>query len=359
MPSILDANAYPFHDPVGRELHVTLVRLYPAPDAVRVLAKRAELDLGMIFMDKAPLFLWHDVLTQAAQGGVLTDLVREARDLLSPKSADRPFLDELLAGGTPAVAMAPRNPDGSAPFLVGDDSVGEFEALLFRDDLTLQIGRVPRLIATLQRLIVLAPSVCRFVIDVHGAVGHGSGFRIAPDLLLTNWHVLHDPKTGTRATAATAEFGYEDDGRGGPLVQTAIPCDVDSIVTSQEDDWAVITPKQPLQDAWPVIPLSGAVDPVAHEPAYIVQHPRGDRKRVGYVRNEVASFDDRVLHYLTDTEPGSSGSPVFDEQGRLIGLHHVGGSPTLVTGSAPVTKNEGIRIPRVVAGLEAAGVALP
>jgi S1-C subfamily serine protease len=356
----LDTYEFPFHEPTGRELHVTLTGLFGAPEAVRTLANRAQLDLNTIYLQQAPLYLWQDVLTKAAQGGVLSDLVREARDLLNPKSPDRKFFDELLAGGTPAVSMeSPPNPDGSAAFFVGDDSVGEQEALLFRDDLTLQVGRVPRLIATLQRLLDLAPSVCRFTVDVHGAVGHGSGFRIAPDRLVTNWHVVHNPQTGVRATAVTAEFSYEDDGQGGVLTQTAIPCDVASIVTSQADDWAVITPTQPLQDSWPVIPLSSAVDPVLNEPAYIVQHPGGDRKRVGFVRNLVASFDDRVVHYLTDTQRGSSGSPVFNEHGQLIGLHHVGGIPTSVTGSMPIKKNEGIRIPRVVEGLAKQGVTVP
>jgi hypothetical protein len=49
---------------------------------------------------------------------------------------------------------------------------------------------------------------------------------------------------------------------------------------------------------------------------------------------------------------------VFDSQGRLIGLHHVGGRPQEVAGK-PFKKNEGIRIQRVIAGLAAAGIAVP
>jgi len=309
--------------------------------------------------DQAPVFVWHDTLDQAAGGGLTENLLKTVLGLLPETSPYRPLIEDLLAGRTPAVENEPRAPDGSAAFVKGDDSVSEPEALLFRDDLTIQIGRVPGLIATLRRLCELAPSVCRLVVDIHGSTQHGSAFRIADDRLLTNWHVVHNRQTGKRATAVTAEFGYEDDGRGGVRTATAVPCDVASIVTDEADDWAVIRPQQGLEQTWPIVKLSTAVDPVAEEPAYIIQHPRGDRKRLGYVRNQISDFDERVLHYLTDTQEGSSGSPVFDSAGGLIGLHHVGGTPQEVAGRVPISKNEGIRIPRVVAGLDAHSVETP
>ncbi len=64
---------------------------------------------------------------------------------------------------------------------------------------------------------------------------------------------------------------------------------------------------------------------------------------------------DRV-QYLTDTQPGSSGAPVFDAEGRLIALHHRGGTPTQMTGKAPLTKNQGVRISKVHAGLKGLGL---
>jgi V8-like Glu-specific endopeptidase len=76
------------------------------------------------------------------------------------------------------------------------------------------------------------------------------------------------------------------------------------------------------------------------------------------VRNTISDVSDAVVRYLTDTEPGSSGAPVFDTAGRLIALHHAGGRPVEVAGKPPVSKNEGIRISRVLERLTANGVVV-
>lgn len=358
MSSVLDAFPYPWPDKVAQELHITLTRLYPTPPDALPVAERAGIERGLLNTQQSGINLWHEILTKAATDGILRELVQTSRDLLNDRSPRRPFLDELLANQRPRIEGERRHADGTPAFVAGDDSVTEPEALLYQDDLTIQIGRVPALIETLERLVKLAPAVCRLVVDVHGLGMHGSAFRIGPDLLLTNWHVLHDDG-GTRASAVTAEFVYEDDGKGGALTPVLVPCDVASIIANEADDWAVIRAKEPLRDTWPVVKLSLAAEPTISSSAYIVQHPGGDRKRLGFVRNQVSSFDDRVLHYLTDTQEGSSGSPVFDAEGKLIGLHHAGGTPQQVVGKPPLSKNEGIRIPRVVAGLTAQSVATP
>jgi V8-like Glu-specific endopeptidase len=358
MTSILDQLPYPWVDPAAQELHAALTRLYPTPAGATIVAQRAGIDVGFLDAQQPPVYVWHDILELAAQRGITRDVVRTVRDLLAESSPSRPLLDDLLAGRPARLPGEMRNPDGSARFLRHDDRISELEALLFRDDLTLEIGRVPALIATLTRLLELAPAVCRLVVNVQGSgLIYGSGFRIASDMLLTNWHVLH-LADGTPATAVTAEFGYEDDGHGGCLPATEIPCDVASIRSDRTDDWAVIQARVPLQDHWPIVKLSEAAEPVRNAPAYIIQHPGGNRKRLGYVRNQVSSFDDLVVYYLTDTEPGSSGSPVFNARGQLIALHHAAGSPQTVVGRPPMSKNEGIRIQRVVGGLKAQSIAV-
>jgi V8-like Glu-specific endopeptidase len=359
MSSILDAFPYPWAQPGAQQLHVALTDLFPDPlDAVNI-AGRAGLDRAKLNARQAPIYIWMEILDLAGRTGLTHSLAQQAHDLLNANNPRRPFLAGLLANVPVSVDAEPRDAKGAPKFLGGSDDVSEPEALLYYDDLTIQIGRVPGLIGTLQRLIQLAPAVCRMVVDINGTSKHGTGFRVGPDLLLTNWHVCYNTNTGAKATVVTAEFGYEDDGKGGALAATLVPCDVGSIVADRADDWAVLKAKQPLKDAWAVVKLSEAVAPVTGAAAYIIQHPGGDRKRVGFVRNQVASFDNRLVHYLTDTQEGSSGAPVFDSQGRLIALHHAGGRPQQVVGKPPVKKNEGIRIARIVAGLTGKGVTVP
>jgi V8-like Glu-specific endopeptidase len=356
--SFLDDLPYPWNKEEARELHKALTALYPSGQAAVLLARMAGIDGGSINGQQAPADVLRDILDEAARQGLGREIVATARDRLPPTAPRRSYFEALLANQLTSIDREPQGPGGEPGFIKNDDSISDPEALLYRDDLTLQIGRVPALIATLGRIVKLAPAVCRLTVDVSGREQTGSGFRIGNDRLLTNWHVVH-LTDGARATSVTAEFGYEDDGTGGLLAGVIVPCKVETIVTNQADDWAVIEASVPLEDSWPILNLADAADPVIGDPAYIVQHPLGERKRLGFVRNQISFFDDRVVQYLTDTQEGSSGSPVFDKMGRLIALHHVGGRPQDVTGRAPVKKNEGIRIARIVAGLQGQGVAVP
>jgi hypothetical protein len=359
MPSILDAPVYPWPDPEAQQLHLTLSLLHPTVQATLLAAQTSGINTLMINAQQPVYFVWKEILDAATNAGLTRKLVQDVHDRLSPTSPQRPFLNALLADQPVRLDPEPRGGDGAPRFIHATDAVSEPEALLYHDDLTIQIGRVPGLITVLQRLVTLAPAVCRLVVDVAGKSTLGTGFRIGPDLLLTNWHVLHRQHDGALATAVTAEFGYEDDGQGGALGATVVPCDVATIVSSKDDDWAIVRAKQALADTWPIVKLSEAVAPTLDADTYIVQHPGGDRKRLGFVRNQITFFDNRIVHYITDTQQGSSGAPVFDAQGRLVALHHAGGRPQEVVGKPPVKKNEGIRISRVVEGLNAQGITPP
>jgi endonuclease G len=106
------------------------------------------------------------------------------------------------------------------------------------------------------------------------------------------------------------------------------------------------------------IPLSDAKDKhMLGEIANIIQHPRGRYKEVVLRENRLVARDEtaQVLHYIADTEPGSSGSPVFNNDWETIALHHWGGPyhEVKTPDGRPLNReiNEGIRISAIVKDL--------
>ena len=63
------------------------------------------------------------------------------------------------------------------------------------------------------------------------------------------------------------------------------------------------------------------------------------------------------LHYRAATEGGSSGSPVFNADWKLVGLHHSGGEAMPKLSGEPGTyeANEGISIAAIASAVAAAG----
>ena len=58
---------------------------------------------------------------------------------------------------------------------------------------------------------------------------------------------------------------------------------------------------------------------------YIIGHPAGRDLELSLQDNNLVACNNTWLHYRTPTEPGSSGSPVFEQTDwRVVGLHHKG-----------------------------------
>jgi endonuclease G, mitochondrial len=193
-----------------------------------------------------------------------------------------------------------------------------------------------------------ASSVCRIAVrdSIGRVLGYGTGFLVSPNLLMTNNHVLDKEET---AMNSVAEFNYQDDENYMPLQVAGFRLDPDKFfITDVKLDFTLVAVKENPASGTKLsdfgflkfLPQEGKI--LEGEYVSIIQHPEGGPKAVAVRENEVKYITSDYIQYLTDTEPGSSGSPVFNDQWIVVALHHAG-----VPDPADSTKwiaNEGIRI---------------
>ncbi|UXH79068.1 DNA/RNA non-specific endonuclease [Roseateles amylovorans] len=176
-----------------------------------------------------------------------------------------------------------------------------------------------------------ARAIARVVIRTPSGqlAGYGTGFLIAPRVLITNHHVLENAAASARSQA---QFEYEVDLDGRPLAPVTfglMPSEL--FYSSKELDFTVVA-VQPLAevgetslDTYGCLPLVGTQGKVADgEWLTIIQHPGGERKQVCVRENKLLKRDKDVLWYSTDTLGGSSGSPTFNNDWYVVALHHSG-----------------------------------
>ncbi|WP_020145215.1 trypsin-like peptidase domain-containing protein [Terracoccus sp. 273MFTsu3.1] len=349
----LDTYPLDFSESDVQDVRTALINAYDSPDALKDLLRQSGVRTGSINLARAVDYVWTDALAVARKQDKLRVLLSTAaRD--PNAAAIRPLLDALVAGtstdSTDSTDSADTSdaagPDALAWKVNPADETG-LERVIESESTLLDIS-------FLERGLEVAASVCKLVVVHGGKRFHGTAFHIGMGTLLTNHHVLY--AGGTPASSVEAWFGYEQSFDGGERVHTVVPCDPASIVGSADHDWAVVRASDALPDDARPLPPTGPL-PEELDRVYIVQHPNGEVKKIGMVHNVVTAVTDDVLQYRTDTAGGSSGSPVFDESWRVVGLHHRWGSTTRA--GRTEYYNQGRRVDRVVAGLEAKGVGTP
>jgi endonuclease G len=161
----------------------------------------------------------------------------------------------------------------------------------------------------------------------------GTGFLVAPGLLMTNNHVLPTPQS---ARGGVVQFNYQCGVDGNMLTPAAFALDPDTFYLtskSTELDFTLVAVRDTADTGARLADfsfhrLSATTDEVlAGESVTIIQHPGGDPKQIALRENFVLSLPgvaDRYLYYQTDTTPGSSGSPVFNDDWEVVALHHSG-----------------------------------
>jgi S1-C subfamily serine protease len=316
------------------DLRELLARLYPTERDARRVATEAGLNTGLIALEGTSIInTWFAILQHAVNQGKVASVVQVARR----DHPDNEALQRAQEGAPPKTIIGPEPTEWRSP-----SGPSQLEKIL---------GRASTLvpISFLEIGLLKARSVAKVRLP-DGA--SGSGFLTHDDILVTNHHVLPNKAT---ASAATVLFNYQKTAAGlNAEVDERKLLPDDLFQTSDLNDWTAVRVAGHPSATWGELPLVPAGIQVGSR-VNIVQHPAGQHKQVSFLFNLVAYVGNNRVQYLTDTEPGSSGSPVFDEKWNVVALHHSGGwlpEPGSGDQNATFYRNEGILSDVIIDGLD-------
>ena len=271
----------------------------------------------------------------------------EARDRLFPA---------LVAG---ALNQNPENSDLQhvARSIGFDEGAGRFESQVLAEIPLTDVEDWRSAMVRCER------AVCR--IEIKGQA-NGTGFLVGKQQVITNYHVIQSvagagSDTVSNDIVARFDCKLQNDGK---TLQEGVPYQLfpgtnwlQASSLPDELDYAVLRLNKKAADESPAgqpgAPQRGFLVPqpwtfTNTQPLFIIQHPSGSPLKfaAGSITDSGVKLN-RVGHNVT-TEPGSSGSPAFSSDWKLIGLHHWGG----------VDHNRIVPLAAVLAKLERQGVKL-
>jgi hypothetical protein len=176
----------------------------------------------------------------------------------------------------------------------------------------------------------------------------GTAFLIDNHTIMTNFHVLRTP---AYAEGLSAVFGYEEGPGGLALAPDPYPLDPNRLFFNNEDlDYAICAITGDPASKYGTIDITRPGRARMDGRVNIVQHPGAGLKKIAIRENGVKYIDDRTIQYWADTEHGSSGSPVFDEDWVIVGLHYTAASSNIE--GKKISYNEAHRIDAICEDLK-------
>jgi endonuclease G, mitochondrial len=186
-------------------------------------------------------------------------------------------------------------------------------------------------VGNLQQGLQLANAVCKITFADRPTTESGTGVLVAPGFVLTNYHVLTSQgvmNLNEIVQSARFEFGYIGS-QFGESVYTQImkAAEMHPIVASssvEELDYALIQLSPSENFVTQPVPLNTTAKLLPRSPLNILQHPEGSEMKVSLSNNGVVKTNEEkgLVLYVNSTKRGSSGSPCFDNDWKLVALHH-------------------------------------
>lgn len=268
--------------------------------------------------------------------GVRGDHLRSLSASVAGRSIDTEAIEPLARQQERArLMLASASTTGRRP----PEGVLILEAVVGRDD------RLPR--SFLGDGARTGDAVCKITtLTPEGELSFGTGFAVAPGLVMTNNHVL--PNAGF-AERGLVEFGLGPSSSNRTLPRVALRLDPGEVfLTDLRLDFTIVAfepgAAEAVHEAFgsiSLLPQSGKA--LIGEAVNIIQHGDGEVQMVSLRDNVVVDVFDDWLHYTSDTSPGASGSPVLNDQWQLASLHHAAFEYVNNYGRR-ITVNEGVRI---------------
>jgi V8-like Glu-specific endopeptidase len=315
------------------QLRDALSTMIPFREDTLAYLSDAGINWSNIAMPNNPLTLWHNIITYADEHGHLNGLVNVLLECFPNNPYLISYKENLYYSLGPDLAS------------LGWKSPVEKESLEKITGANSTLLPISFLQVGLER----ARSVVRILIKRDNGTEAGTGFLLPGNLLVTNHHVIGDPAT---AGIARVQFNYEKPRNGAAILPVEFSLDpANGFATSQSNDWTAVRIKGDANKEFGALDLE-PVGVTKNEFVNIIQHPGGQFKQIGMYHNLVTYSDKEIIQYLTDTEPGSSGSPVFNSEWQVVALHHSGGMLREPGTKQNLLRNEGININVVIDGIK-------
>jgi endonuclease G, mitochondrial len=186
-------------------------------------------------------------------------------------------------------------------------------------------------VGKLQQGLELAAAVCKITFVDRSPTVSGTGVLIAPGFVLTNYHVLSSQMGGNLhaiAQSARFAFGHVSTQLGEPAhTEIMKAAGTEPVVTFsfiQELDYVLIQLAPNEDFVIKPVPFNATVQLFSRSPLNILQHPEGEEMKVSLSNNGVVKINEEkgLVLYANPTKGGSSGSPCFDSDWKLVALHH-------------------------------------